>query len=124
MKLIHQLDEENLQDLINFSAGVFYPLDGFMASRDYRSVVDHMRLDDGSVWSIPLTLDISPDLYRDALHADRLFLMYDGQEVGFIEIDDCYRINLREDAAKVFKTDDVNHPAVRKELSRSEYRTD
>ncbi|MFC1921516.1 sulfate adenylyltransferase [Chloroflexota bacterium] len=122
MKLIYQLDEENLQDLINLSTGVFYPLEGFMASHDYRCVVDHMRLDNGSVWSIPLTLDISPDLYRDALHADRLFLMYDGQEAGFIEIDDCYRVNLQEDASKVYKTADINHPAVMKEMSRSEYR--
>ena len=33
MKLICDLDEERLQDLMNLSTGVFYPLNGFMTSR-------------------------------------------------------------------------------------------
>ncbi len=122
MKLTCDLSEETQQDLVNLSSGVFYPLRGFMVQRDYRSVVDHMKLADGTVWTIPLTLEISPDMYAKARNADRLYLNYNAKTVAYIDIEDVYQVNPKEDAVKVFKTGDANHPAVSKELRRSVYR--
>lgn len=122
MKLICALSEETLQDVINISSGLFSPLQGFMTSRDYHGVVEHMRLADNAVWTIPLTLDVNQMTYLKAKSSDRLYLTYQGKELGFVEIADCYEVNLREDARKIFKTDESNHPGVKKELSRSTYR--
>jgi len=41
-----KINKETLQDIINIKTGLFAPLDGFMDSKDYRSVVDEMRLGD------------------------------------------------------------------------------
>ena len=44
MKVSYTVDLETLQDCINLSLGVFAPVDGFMNSTDYHSVVAHMLL--------------------------------------------------------------------------------
>ena len=50
-----------LSDLEMISTGVFSPLTGFMVREDYESVVDRMRLANGLVWSMPITLSVSAE---------------------------------------------------------------
>src|SRR5690349_20813654 len=39
--------------------GAFSPLEGFMGRADYERVRDEMRLADGTLWPMPITLDVS-----------------------------------------------------------------
>ena len=57
------LNERQLCDLELIATGVFSPLDRFMTRSDYESVLDRMRLQDGTLWPLPVTLDIS-ESYR------------------------------------------------------------
>ena len=41
--------------------GGFHPLEGFLSEADYISVVDNMRLSDGTLWPMPVTLDVTED---------------------------------------------------------------
>ncbi len=66
MNLQVEINEETLQDIINIETGLLYPLDGFMRERDFRSVIDRYTMADGEVFTIPVTLDVSGDVY-DAL---------------------------------------------------------
>ena len=113
-----KIDNETLQDLINIESGLFAPLNGFMDSKDYKSVVNDMHLYNGSVWTIPITLEINN---INEIKNDKLDLVYDGKKVGEIEVEDVYKIE-EKDILKVFKTLDANHPGVKKELSRSKFR--
>ena len=53
--------------------GGFNPLKGFLGEEDYDGVVENMRLADGSLWPMPITLDVSEKF------ADRLEL---GQDIA------------------------------------------
>ena len=52
------LDPLQQSDLELLIAGAYSPLDGYMGESDYLSVLNQMRLSDGRVWAIPLTLPI------------------------------------------------------------------
>ena len=53
---IIQLNRRSQSDLEMIAIGACSPLTGFMGQHDYSSVVEEMRLADGTVWSIPITL--------------------------------------------------------------------
>jgi len=117
MKLI-EINEETLQDLINIEVGLFAPLNGFMDSKDYKSVIDNMSLTNGEVFTIPITLEVKS---LDLIKKDKVKLVYNGKVVGEIEIEDVFKVE-EKDILKVFKTLDLNHPGVRKEFNRSRFR--
>ena len=54
------LDERGLCDLELLSVGGFSPLRGFMGKADYDRVVTEMRLADGTLWPLPVTLPVTP----------------------------------------------------------------
>ena len=53
------LNPWSLSDLELIAIGGFSPLTGFMNQNDYTNVVEHLHLDNGLVWSIPITLPVT-----------------------------------------------------------------
>ena len=111
-----QIDEEILQDIINIKTGLFSPLYGFMDSADYRSVVDTMKLSSGDVWTIPITLGIDEFVSKDFFE-----LEFQGKVVATLAVEDIYKVKV-EDITKIFGTDDMAHPGVKKELQKGSFR--
>ena len=59
IKLPHiVLSDRQLCDLELILNGGFYPLNSFLSKIDYECVLDNMRLENGKLWPIPITLDI------------------------------------------------------------------
>ena len=56
-----QLSERAACDLELLATGALSPLGGFMGEADYARVLDDMRLADGHIFTIPVTLPIAPD---------------------------------------------------------------
>ena len=84
MKTNYEIDSETLQDCINISSGLFYPLDGFMCSSDYYSVLNDMKLSTGSTWTIPITLDVDNETYNNAKNSKILNLFFKKEKIGYL----------------------------------------
>lgn len=121
MSLQVLIDEETLQDLINIETGLFAPLDGFMCEADFRSVVDDYTISDGQVFTIPVTLDVSEEVYNELPIGADLELLHNNAVVANIQVESKFEMTI-EDIKKVFLTDEEAHPGVRKEKDRSPYR--
>lgn len=109
-----------VSDLDLIGVGAFSPLTGFLNEDDYRSVVDSMRLKNGLVWSIPITLAVAPEQAAGLSVGQQAALVgeNDGVIYGIIDIESIYEADKRDEAVKVFKTDDGQHPGVAKLFER------
>ncbi|HEV2906258.1 MAG TPA: sulfate adenylyltransferase [Actinomycetota bacterium] len=100
-------------DLEMLAVGAMSPLNGFMLEKDYRSVLEEMRLASGLVWSMPITLSLTDDDVKRIGGADVVTLTIGDEPVALLEMEQVYRRDRNEDAASVFQTTDSTHPGVR-----------
>ncbi|SDX90839.1 sulfate adenylyltransferase [Paenibacillus sp. CF384] len=108
-----------VSDLDLIGVGAFSPLTGFLNEADYRSVVERMRLADGTVWSIPITLAVEEAKASELSTGQRAALVgEDGIVYGVIDIESIYSVDQKHEAVNVYKTDDIEHPGVAKTFSR------
>ncbi len=93
--------------------GGFSPLKGFMKKADYESVCDKMRLADGTLWTMPITLDVSKE-FAEKLKPGTNVALRDGEGVmlAVIKVEDIWEPNREAEAKKVFGTTAALHPAV------------
>jgi sulfate adenylyltransferase len=95
------------------AVGAMSPLNGFMLEKDYRSVLEEMRLASGLVWSMPITLSLTDDDVKRIGGADVVTLTIGHEPVALLEMEQVYRRDRNEEAASVFQTTDSTHPGVR-----------
>ena len=100
-------------DLVCIATGVFSPLTGFVGRADYESIVERMRLANGAVWSIPVTLAVSNDTAA-SLKSARSIALEDpsGRLVATMEVAEQFGYDKRAEAAQVYRTTDEAHPGV------------
>jgi sulfate adenylyltransferase len=110
-----------LSDLDLIAVGAFSPLTGFLNEQDYNSVVETMRLADGTVWSIPITFALKASIAATIQPGESIALVgeEDGITYAIMDVSDKFTVDQKNEAEKVFKTDDTEHPGVQKLLSRS-----
>lgn len=109
-----------VSDLDLIGIGAFSPLEGFLEEADYQSVVERMRLANGTVWSIPITLALQEQLAATLQTGEQVALVgeEDGVIYGVLEVRSIYTVDQQREAVNVFKTDDPEHPGVQKLLAR------
>lgn len=113
------LSPASVADLECLAVGAFSPLRGFLARRDYDSVLDALRLADGTAWSLPVTLPL-PDERRAAVRegGEIGLTAPDGALIGALDVEEIYEASPRAEARAIFGTDDEAHPGVRLVLGR------
>ncbi|MEH1779572.1 MAG: sulfate adenylyltransferase [Nostoc sp.] len=108
-----QLDDRAVSDVEMIAIGAFSPLTGFMNQEDYDRTVTEMRLANGLVWSIPITLSVSEEVASPLLEGSLIRLDNSrGEFIGVLQLTQKYHYDKTREAIKVYRTDDVNHPGV------------
>lgn len=107
------LDTGQYQDLINIANGRYSPVEGFLTRNDFLKVVHDMTLEDGTVWPLPLILDVDAETADELTPNKKVGLLGPrGALVGAIKIKEIYKYNAEEVTRGVFGTDDPDHPGV------------
>ena len=113
-----ELDAIALSDLELIGIGAYSPLRGFLNQADYASVVEKMRLANGLVWSIPITLPVNPSVAATLQQGELVKLVHNGEVYGTLTVGDVYEPNKQQEAKNVYGTEDVAHPGVAKLFER------
>ncbi len=106
-----QLSARSLCDLELLATGAFSPLDRFMGRADYRRVVEDMRLADGTVFPIPITLP-APEGATVRVGQSIALRTPANDLVAVMTVEEAYDWDLRHEAAGVYGTTDARHPLV------------
>ncbi len=107
------LSPRQICDLELLMNGGFHPLKGFLTQADYDRVVEEMRLADGTLWPIPVTLDVS-EKFADGVEPGQDVALRDAEGVilAILSVTDKWTPDKAREAAQVFGADDLAHPAV------------
>lgn len=106
-----KLSERAICDLELLAVGGFSPLQRFMGSADYRRVLEEMRLANGQLFPIPITLPVAND---EQIELDREFALLDSRNeiLAVMTVEEIYEWDLASTARQVFGTEDARHPLV------------
>ncbi len=108
-----ELNAANISDLELLATGALSPLTGFMGKRDYDSVVETMRLANGLVWSIPITLPVTRQIADSLRVGEEIALTEpDGHLLAVMTLTEKFEYDKRREAQNVYRTTDDKHPGV------------
>lgn len=107
------LTQRQLCDLELLLNGGFYPLQGFMNKADYEEVIYRGRLHDGSLWPIPITLDIEASFAERIKSGEEIALRdTEGLLLAILQVGDIWQPDKTQEAQAIFGTTDDAHPGV------------
>ena len=107
------LNARTLSDLELLAVGALSPLEGFMGRKDYEGVINEMRLSSGLIWTLPLTLAVSADEAKELREGEEIALLdSSGEVVALFSLDEKFGYDKKEEAWKVYRTDEDQHPGV------------
>ncbi|HSK80967.1 MAG TPA: adenylyltransferase, partial [Thermoanaerobaculia bacterium] len=107
----------DLELLVN---GGFSPLSGFMGKADHDSVCERMRLADGTLWPIPICLDVTPQVAEKLRVGGPLALRDpEGVMLAVMHVEELWEPDREKSAQATFGTTDPDHPGVAHLLHRT-----
>jgi len=117
-----RLNARQLADVEMIAVGAFSPLEGFMGSRDYESVLREERLANGLVWTIPVTLGVTEETKQAIGSAEAVALTdAEARVVAVLDVEEIFRYDREREAQSVLQTTEKSHPGVRYLETAGEY---
>ncbi len=107
------LTDRQLYDCELILDGSFSPLNGFMTENDYTSVLETMRLKNGSLFPIPIVLDVN-EKFSEKLNFGEEIVLRDkeGFQIAKLMIESIWKPDFIREADLIYGTNDRLHPAV------------
>jgi sulfate adenylyltransferase len=111
-----QISDRNLCDLELLATGGFSPLERFMGEADYQRVLTEMRLLNGTLFPIPITLTINK---QDLPTREEWITLRDTRNymIAVMRIEDVFRWDPNREARLVLGSTDPRHPLASEMIS-------
>lgn len=94
--------------------GGFAPLEGFMNKQDYESVVEHKRLANNQVWTVPIALSVERSVAKKCVKGSMVSLIgHTGNEAAVMNIESVYSYDKMRAARAIYGTTSMHHPGVK-----------
>ena len=107
------LTDRQICDLELIIDGSFNPLNGFLNELDYNNVLDNMKLSDGSIWPIPIVLDVNDKFISTIEDAGSITLRdKEGFAIAILDIESKWKPNKENEVLKIYNTKNPEHPGV------------
>ena len=107
------LTDRQICDLELIMDGSFTPLLGFLNEDDYQNVLNNMKLGDGSVWPIPINLDVDDEFIQSISNESSITLRdKEGFAIAILDIESKWKPNKENEVLKVYNTKNPEHPGV------------
>ena len=100
-----------LCDLELLATGGFSPLNTFMGKADYERVLREMRLTDGTLWPLPITLTVDPK-ELPTVGEDIVLRNANNDVIAILTLDEVYHWDAEKEAALAYGSTDSKHPMV------------
>ena len=117
------LASQSASDVVMMASGAFSPLAGFMGQADYEGVVHDMRLSNGLLWPLPVTLPVDQGTARGLSLGDVVCLYSVGSTppLARLTVSEVFEYDKRSEALGVFGTEDSKHPGVKKLVDQGDW---
>lgn len=114
------LTPRQLCDLELLMSGGFSPLRGFMTRADYDRTCAEMRLADGTIWPIPIVLDV-PEKLAGSIRPGQTVALRDqeGVMLAALHVEDVWQPDRTAEAKAVYGTTSKIHPGADYVLNQS-----
>jgi sulfate adenylyltransferase len=115
------LTGRQLCDLELLLTGGFSPLRGFMTRVDYEGVCHNMRLADGTLWPMPITLDVTEEFAKKLTPGTSKVALRDpeGVMVAVLNVEEVWQADRKAEAQAVFATTSSAHPGADYAINKS-----
>lgn len=106
-----KISMRNLCDLELLATGGFSPLNTFMGKADYERVLHEMRLADGTIWPLPITLTADPK-ELPTVGEDLVLRNSNNDVIAIMTLDEVFHWDADTEAALAYGSTDAKHPMV------------
>jgi sulfate adenylyltransferase len=115
------LTARQLCDLELLLTGGFSPLRGFMTRADYDGVCDKMRLVDGTLWPMPITLDVTEEFAKKLTAGSSKVALRDpeGVMLAVLHVEEVWQADRKAEAKAVFNSTSAAHPGADYAMNKS-----
>jgi sulfate adenylyltransferase len=115
------LTARQLCDLELLMSGGFSPLRGFMNRGDYEGVCHNMRLADGTLWPMPITLDVTEEFAKKLTAGSSKIALRDpeGVMLAVLSVEDVWQPDRKAEALAVFNSTSAAHPGADYAINKS-----
>jgi sulfate adenylyltransferase len=115
------LTARQICDLELLMNGGFSPLRGFMTRKDYDGVCHNMRLADGTLWPMPITLDVTEEFAKKLTAGTSKVALRDAEGVmlAVLHVEEIWQPDRKAEAQAVFGSVSAAHPGADYAMNKS-----